>query len=85
MQAFCPSGQTMPHPPQLPGSKAMLVQMPLQNVPPPAHGLHVPELQYGVAPPQTLPQAPQLFGSERRSTQKLPQGASPGAHALQAP
>ena len=56
----------MPQPPQFALSKSVLVQTPLQNVPPGPHGLlmHVPWLQIGVDAAQTYPQAPQFCGSE---------------------
>jgi hypothetical protein len=54
----------MPQPPQLALSKAVLVQTPLQYVPPPGHPPHVPWLQTGVGWAQTCPQAPQFCGSE---------------------
>ena len=59
-----PGPQTRPHPPQCDGSKAVLVQNPLQLVNPPEHPPHTPWLQIGVDAGQTFPQAPQLCGSE---------------------
>ena len=57
----------MPHPPQFSVSKEMLVQIPLQYVPPPGQPPHTPWLHTGVGWAQTYPQAPQLAGSEFRS------------------
>ena len=63
------SAQTTPHAPQLYGSKARLVQIPLHLVAPPGQSppllLHVPLMQ-DVPAPQTCPQAPQLAVSLER-------------------
>src|SRR3954469_26007258 len=82
MQAFSPPEQTIPHPPQFPGSKEMLVQTPLHLVAPAGQSpLHVPLTQV-IPAGQTFPQAPQLALLLARLTQELPHFVSPGKQAL---
>jgi hypothetical protein len=76
-----PSGHTTPHAPQLELSKSVLVQCPLQRVPPGSQLLHVPPLQFGASAGHTLPQAPQLFGSVATYVHLPLQLTVPGAHS----
>jgi hypothetical protein len=68
MHAFVSPVQTIPQPPQLPGSNPIFTHLPPQFFWPAGQPEHTPFRQT-VVPEQTLPQAPQLFRSLLGSTQ----------------
>jgi hypothetical protein len=81
MQAGVAPSQTTPHAPQFPGSKEILVQIPLHRAVPARQLLHVPPLQFGASAGHTFPHAPQLRGSEFTGMHVPLQLAKPGAHS----
>jgi hypothetical protein len=79
-----PAGHTVPQAPQLFGSVAVSVQVPLQLVSPATGQLHPPSAQTSPAAHCT-PQRPQLFGSVARSVQVPLQFTSPAVEQVQTP